>query len=251
MDFKKVSIILITGLLLYLFLTTFHVIEGYENVVITSSNGQTEVVYDTSNVDFFFTEASTIASDTSLNNLPQNYYADNGNKCVLSNNTIVVTTVSGTTTNYVSSNASAAALDQVFYDNMGGYAKIFSDGIHYFVEVQPYNGPLFVLTSTPPPATTAPATSPYQTAGGIPYSMIPSGEEDLYILKSEVVPPVCPKCPDYSALPSSSAAKCPPCPACARCPEPSFECKKVPNYQSIDQNSLPTPVLSDFSTFGL
>ena len=45
-------------------------------------------------------------------------------------------------------------------------------------------------------------------------------------------------------------ATCPPCPACERCPEPAFECKKVPNYRSpsID-NYMPVPVLNDFSKF--
>jgi hypothetical protein len=84
---------------------------------------------------------------------------------------------------------------------------------------------------------------------GIPYQMIPPGQEDLYILKSEVVPPVCPACPTSTACPRKE--KCPPCPACARCPEPSFECKKVPNYNAINDNYLPTPVLSDFSSFGM
>ena len=44
--------------------------------------------------------------------------------------------------------------------------------------------------------------------------------------------------------------QCPPCPACERCPEPAFECKKVPNYRSpsID-NYMPVPVLNDFSRF--
>jgi hypothetical protein len=84
---------------------------------------------------------------------------------------------------------------------------------------------------------------------GIPASQIPPGQEDLYILKSEIVPPVCPACPTSSACPRQE--KCPPCPACARCPEPSFECKKVPNYNAIDNNSLPQPVLNDFSTFGM
>ncbi len=41
------------------------------------------------------------------------------------------------------------------------------------------------------------------------------------------------------------------CPACARCPEPSFDCKKVPNYSSTNSEYLPMPVLSDFSTFGM
>ena len=85
---------------------------------------------------------------------------------------------------------------------------------------------------------------------GIPGSQIPIGQEDLYILKSQVVPPVCPVCPSYSES-SSVAEKCQPCPACARCPEPSFECKKVPNYNAVNNNSLPVPALADFSTFGM
>ncbi len=84
---------------------------------------------------------------------------------------------------------------------------------------------------------------------GIPKSQIPPGHEDLYILKSEIVPPVCPACPASSACPRQE--KCPPCPACARCPEPSFECKKVPNYNAINSDVLPVPVLNDFSQFGM
>jgi hypothetical protein len=85
---------------------------------------------------------------------------------------------------------------------------------------------------------------------GIPSSQIIPGTEDLYILKSQVVPPVCPACPSTKALHESSST-CPPCPACARCPEPAFECKKVPNYKSIDSQYLPFPVLNDFTSFGM
>ena len=84
---------------------------------------------------------------------------------------------------------------------------------------------------------------------GVTKSQIPAGQEDLYILKSEIVPPVCPACPSSAACPRQE--KCPPCPACARCPEPAFECKKVPNYSAIDNDYLPQPVLSDFSQFGM
>jgi hypothetical protein len=106
--------------------------------------------------------------------------------------------------------------------------------------------------------------------------MIPPGNEDLYILKSEVVPPVCPACPP-------PILKCgggdndppPPCPPCARCPEPKFDCKKVPkygndnpgaNYYVDDEqsgmmstsgdnasrggNRLPYPSVPNYSTFG-
>ena len=84
----------------------------------------------------------------------------------------------------------------------------------------------------------------------VSHSQIPQGDEDLYILKSQVVPPVCPACPPVMACPSSKE-KCPPCPPCARCPEPAFECKKVPNYSGQNDSYLPQPVMSDFSQFGL
>jgi hypothetical protein len=73
-------------------------------------------------------------------------------------------------------------------------------------------------------------------------------------LKSQVVPPVCPVCPAYknnSNNDPDSAPKCPPCPPCARCPEPSFECKKVPNYNAINNSYLPQPIINDFSSFGM
>lgn len=80
---------------------------------------------------------------------------------------------------------------------------------------------------------------------GVPASRIPAGQEDLYILKSEIVPPICPACPNVNCgnnASNSDAKKCQPCPPCARCPEPSFECKKVPNYNSrglMDQLPIP------------
>ena len=79
----------------------------------------------------------------------------------------------------------------------------------------------------------------------VPRSKIPAGQEDLYILKSKIVPPICPACPNVNCgnnASNSDAKKCQPCPPCARCPEPSFECKKVPNYNSrglMDQLPIP------------
>ena len=94
------------------------------------------------------------------------------------------------------------------------------------------------------------ATGPQgNTVAGVTRNQIPPGDEDLYILKSQIVPPVCPACPRSSACPREE--KCPPCPACARCPEPSFECRKVPNYNAINNDYLPVPVLADFSNFGM
>jgi len=93
---------------------------------------------------------------------------------------------------------------------------------------------------------------------GVSRHDIPGGEEHLYIKKSEIVPPVCPKCPDSKVCPREK--ECSPCPPCGRCPEPAFECKKVPNYSSahnsmlpsaglVHGNSRPMPRLNSFSQF--
>ena len=84
---------------------------------------------------------------------------------------------------------------------------------------------------------------------GVPSTSIPPGDEDLYILKSEIVPPVCPACPTSASCPREKP--CRPCPPCARCPEPAFECKKVPNYRAGNSDYLPKPVLNDFGEFGM
>ena len=113
---------------------------------------------------------------------------------------------------------------------------------------------------------------------GIPRNKIPEGQKHLYILKSQVVPPVCPSCPS-AAVCATKGKPPPPCPACARCPKPSVTCKAVPNYSAGGSNAqhksqnkhsvggsnystgstnystgglnqyLPTPVLADFSKF--
>ncbi len=89
--------------------------------------------------------------------------------------------------------------------------------------------------------------APITEAMGVKHDDILEGDEDLYILRSEVIPPVCPKCPDVAACPRQKP--CPPCPSCARCPEPAFTCKKVPNYTSRNQSELPLPMLNTFAAF--
>ena len=109
---------------------------------------------------------------------------------------------------------------------------------------------------------------------GIPKSQIPAGQEDLYILKSEVVPPVCPACPTPIVKCKGGDSKPPPpCPPCARCPQPKFDCKKVPNYGTNNLganyygasgefgkmntpngnsgNFLPQPGSDEYTTFGM
>jgi hypothetical protein len=83
-------------------------------------------------------------------------------------------------------------------------------------------------------------TENYEKHHGIKRHQIPEGQEDLYILKTQTVPPICPACPKCPSV--NCDDKCPPCPACARCPEPQFECKKVPNYSGGSlMGHLPLP----------
>lgn len=88
-------------------------------------------------------------------------------------------------------------------------------------------------------------TESYEKQHGVKRHQIPEGQDDLYILKSQIVPPICPacpKCPSVNCDDKCGNSKCPPCPACARCPEPQFECKKVPNYSGGSlMGHLPLP----------
>jgi hypothetical protein len=92
-----------------------------------------------------------------------------------------------------------------------------------------------------------PSQSPSDdSSNGITRDQIPNGQEDMYILKSQVIAPVCPACPAFPPINcdklTNGGKKCPPCPSCARCPEPAFECKKVPNYGSSSlMGQLPLP----------
>lgn len=76
-------------------------------------------------------------------------------------------------------------------------------------------------------------------------------DEELYILKSQIIPPVCPVCPNAPRCKNKIKKKCQPCPPCGKCPEQSFDCKKVPNYTSERNAYLPRAILSDFSQYGL
>ena len=101
----------------------------------------------------------------------------------------------------------------------------------------------------------------FGSADGITRDQIPDGQEHLYVLKSEIVPPVCPKCPEPPKQSSKGNGggncckkkECPPCPRPQRCPEPAFTCKKVPNYEaSAVDNVLPSPMFkSDGKSGGM
>jgi|SaaInlV_150m_DNA_5_1039734.scaffolds.fasta_scaffold04186_2 hypothetical protein len=111
-------------------------------------------------------------------------------------------------------------------------------------------------------------------ANGLPSSMIPAGEEDKYILKTEIVPPVCPRCPSICS--SNADNQEPSCPSCGKsgkggcssdvsCPNvsggPNDNISPNNAYDPVDNSTdkysqyrhnnkfLPVPMVSDFSNF--
>jgi hypothetical protein len=223
--------------------------DNNNTIVITSSNGATQIYYidkNSGNPDF------------------QAYYGPNGGSAKVVTDSqgkkaVEVTTPDGTKILYYSDNiyvqnSQDSSINQYSADsNTTGsdYNNAFTASTYY----GPYGGQVNTVTG---PAGNTYAT--YDNSGyynslpqGISKNQIPPGQEDLYILKSEVVPPVCPACPQpiMQCPENSDVTKCPPCPPCARCPEPAFDCKKVPNYGAFNQDFMPVPVMNDFSSFGM
>jgi hypothetical protein len=99
-------------------------------------------------------------------------------------------------------------------------------------------------TEIPDLSPVQPITHDFKDLYQLKTETFPHVKTDAYVEDSEDEEKGCKKNDDLSD------GKCPPCPPCARCPEPSFECKKVPNYSSGNDQYLPRPVLNDFSEFG-
>lgn len=154
------------------------------------------------------------------------YYGPNGEKAT------IVRTTSGTMAVRVETQTGRVYM----YNMQGNHMRTQTSTQYAGSTGTPIQPPITQNTPVPAPAAAS--------AIGIPKSNILPGTEDLYILKSQVVPPVCPACPAATTVPRQE--KCPPCPACARCPEPAFECKKVPNYDAIDSDYLPRPMPGNF-----
>lgn len=217
-------------------------------IVTTNKNGTTEIYYIDKN-----------ATDPSIST----YYGPNGGSAKIitdsnGNQAVEITTPNGNKIIYTSQNIYSPTSQD---DTINQYdPSTISTGSDYNTVYTnsftgPYGGQANVITGPGGNTYATYDSSAYLNSlpPGIPKSQIPAGDEDLYILKSQVVPPVCPKCPDpiVQCPDNFDATKCPPCPPCARCPEPAFDCKKVPNYSAFNQNYLPVPVLNDFSTFGM
>lgn len=246
--------------------TTFYGKNGGYVVVSSNQDGsqglRVVVAGGAKPISFSSQNQSMQGQPTSNQNASATFYGPNGASATVAMNangqqSIQVQTASGSydfSSGYgqPDSNAVATSSDSVtstqYYGSTGSPVQLSGYSLAY----QGTGGSANPSTMSSPSTMSAPPTAYDYSSSlpqGIPASQIPRGQEDMYILKSEIVPPVCPACPASSACPRQE--KCPPCPACARCPEPSFECKKVPNYSAINNDYLPSPVLNDFSTFGM
>jgi len=100
---------------------------------------------------------------------------------------------------------------------------------------------------TPSPPTPSPPP-PTPSSGPIPTPVQPMDMGAGLNTSTVLIPP-----PIGNA--TGTASNCPappPCAPCARCPEPAFDCKKVPNYDRNDNEKfVPQAILSDFSSFGM
>lgn len=214
-------------------------------IVITNKNGTTEIYY----IDNNNTTDPTVST----------YYGPNGGsaKLVTDSNgkqAVEITTPNGSKVVY---NGDTAYTYNSQDDTINQY-DVDNNTTGSDINASTYYGPNGGQATT----VTGPAGNTYSTYDssayynslppGIPRNQIPAGQEDLYILKSQVVPPVCPA-PVIIEKSSGETdnVKCPPCPAPMRCPEPAFDCKKVPNYRAFNQDYMPVPVLTDFSGFGM
>jgi hypothetical protein len=249
---------------------------GITATIITDNNGQTAIQINVGNNVVIFSQSGSISNSNSSSNQTTStqYYGSTGSPIQSSPYNLAYTPSYGATNTaqYYGPYGGSAGYAQGPYGGSAGYAQGPYGGSAGYAQ-GPYGGTIGYAQG--PYGNTVVGGSSGSSGGGygnqyystlpqgIPANQIPPGQEDLYILKSEIVPPVCPACPQSSACPRKEP--CPACPPCARCPEPAFECKKVPNYNAINQNQLPNygdifgssssspyapqPVVADFSQF--
>jgi hypothetical protein len=214
------------------------------NAKLVNSNGVYSLIVTDNNGKSSTYSIDSHKNSKSKSDITATYYGKNGGNAsiIISNGSVSVKVVdsNGNSTTYTSQNPQIKKYtDDDKHKNDEHKNKTGTDYATAYADA--HKGDARHLNSAGKYSSVLPA--------GISKSQIPKGHEDLYILKSQVIPPVCPVCPVATA--ATRDKPCPPCPACARCPEPSFECKKVPNYNSISSEYLPQPVLSSFSSFGM
>ena len=217
--------------------------DNNNTIVITNKNGTTDIYYIDSN-------GSTASTYTGKNGGSAKMITDsNGNQAV------EITGPNGSKLVYTGDNAYTYNSQDDTINQYDSNNNTTGTDVNETTYYGPNGGQATTVTGPGGNTYASYDSSAYYNSlpQGVSRSQIPAGEEDLYILKSQVIPPVCPVCPNpiVQSSDSTDVTKCPPCPSCMRCSEPQFSCKKIPNYGAVNQDFMPMPVLNDFSTFGM
>jgi hypothetical protein len=235
-----------------------------DSIIITNPNTGS-IVYIPLNIQKTNEQSINITDGTNTYTFTSTtYQASNGNTATIkkdSNNNILISVknkTDGSITIFTNVSKNNQYSNNTYNNNNYEDYSSSSSSSSSSSNSTPYPTPTVINTSSnsSPVVTNYDSSSYYNSKqgfnGGIPASQIPLGSEDLYILKSQIVPPVCPVCPPPIIKNCDKESKCPPCPAPQRCPEPDFICKKELNYQNNNIPKLiPQPVLNDFSSFGM
>ena len=217
--------------------------DNNNTIVITNKNGTTDIYYIDSN-------GSTASTYTGKNGGSAKMITDsNGNQAV------EITGPNGSKLVYTGDNAYTYNSQDDTINQYDSNNNTTGTDVNETTYYGPNGGQATTVTGPGGNTYASYDSSAYYNSlpQGVSRSQIPAGEEDLYILKSQVIPPVCPVCPNpiVQSSDSTDVTKCPACKPCGRCPESSFDCVKRPNYKAFNQDYMPVPVLSDFSSFGM
>jgi hypothetical protein len=217
--------------------------DNNNTIVITNKNGTTDIYYIDSN-------GSTASTYTGKNGGSAKMITDsNGNQAV------EITGPNGSKLVYTGDNAYTYNSQDDTINQYDSNNNTTGTDVNETTYYGPNGGQATTVTGPGGNTYASYDSSAYYNSlpQGVSRSQILPGEEDLYILKSQVIPPVCPACPNpiVQSSDSTDVTKCPACKPCGRCPEPAFDCVKRPNYKAFNQDFMPVPVLSDFSSFGM
>jgi hypothetical protein len=217
--------------------------DNNNTIVITNKNGTTDIYYIDSN-------GSTASTYTGKNGGSAKMITDsNGNQAV------EITGPNGSKLVYTGDNAYTYNSQDDTINQYDSNNNTTGTDVNETTYYGPNGGQATTVTGPGGNTYASYDSSAYYNSlpQGVSRSQILPGEEDLYILKSQVIPPVCPVCPNpiVQSSDSTDVTKCPACKPCGRCAEPAFDCVKRPNYKAFNQDYMPVPVLSDFSSFGM
>jgi hypothetical protein len=226
----------------------------------------------------YSSNANAIYDHYTKDNYAQTYYGPNGSTVriihVGDTYSIIETDPNGNTNTFtLQSNHPDESFSEIshntFYSNVtGASATVTNINGTYTIKITSSDGKVTVYSEEIPQVTTSSplfddTTMPPQASAlppGIPKAMIPFGQNDLYILKTQIVPPVCPMCPNCyrpnkknkkTSSKSKGKSGSSECPACETCNQSNFQYMPDFNAGQTESSSKtdPMPYLNTFASF--